>query len=207
MRSFLIVFVMSSFYLNSCNSPRPKEESEISEPNEPTALEVKVVRPEREDESTTDTSKIGLHPYNIEELPAKWVRLTQTDSIPIIYSTCDGGNRLISIIRKDEGFDLLMHGQQEDYEYNIKDTRITEAGIILIKATWVGSTEEQEFKFTWIDTDNGLGKWETTFHPNYYHVDEFVMEKFEQSFPKVEQPCIECFDPEDCAEMESLKSQ
>lgn len=203
MRNILFVLILSSVFSNSCNSPRTEESKEKTKPIESSVSEEKVVEQKKDEvEPKVEVVIIDLQLFNIDDIPSNWIRLTKTDSIPIIYSTCDGGNRLISILQKNEGYNLLMHGQQEDYEYTIKDTRINEAGIILITATWVNSTEEQEFKFKWIDVDNGLGKWETTFHPNFYHADEFISKKFEHNFPAVEQPCVECWGEEECDLME-----
>jgi hypothetical protein len=195
--------------MNSCNSPRTEETKENTKSIESSVSDEKVVEEQKTDtvKPKSEIVKKELQLFNIGDIPSNWIRLTKTDSIPIIYSTCDGGNRLISILKKDGGFNLLMHGQQEDYEYTVKDVRINESGIILITATWISSTDEQEFKFTWIDIENGLGKWETTFEPNFHHVDEFVSKEFEQNFPAIEQPCIECWGEEECDLMEKNKSE
>lgn len=170
MKKNLIAIILSLALLNFCKSPKAQEADKREE----------------------------LSSFNIEDIPSDWIRLTKTDSSSIIYNTCDGGNTLISIKKNIKGHNLLMHGSQEDYEFEIKNTLLDKNGNLLITATWVDSEEKQNIKFTWIDINSGLGKWETTFQPNYHHINEFVSKEFKDNFSEVEQPCIECWGEKEC---------
>lgn len=151
--------------------------------------------------------KVKTEPFDISTLPTDWTRLTMTDSIPIIYSTCDGGNRLISITTRNEKPGLLLHGQQEDYEFELIEAVKTESNIILITTKWRETEKRQIFRFSWTNEEKGLAKWETVYSTGFSPSDEFVMKEFEYKYQKVEQPCIECWDEEDCELMERNKNK
>lgn len=134
-------------------------------------------------------------PFDITVFPKEWVRLTENNGKLIIYNSCDGGNLLLTIKKKGENFGLLLHGQQEDYDYEILES--TQLGdTIFIKAKWTDSETKQDFKFFWTNKENGIGRWITT------HFDEIlVLADRQNDFEKVEQPCRECWGDE-CDEIE-----
>ena len=133
--------------------------------------------------------------FDLGSLPSDWVKLTETDSGLVIYNICEAGNRLLTITQEKDKFGILLHGLQEDYSYEVLDVS-QENDIIEIKAKWKNSEQLQNFKFSWFDSENGIGIWETTFFSG--RTDKYKFSTFERQFyfPIVDQPCSECWGDE-----------
>lgn len=152
--------------------------------------------------SCQKTSKESKEHFDLDTLPQKWVALTKTDTGLIIYNSCDGGNRLISILKNKSNYGLLLHGQQEDYEYIIEKVFKQSKDTILIETKWKDSEEKEVFKFIWSNKEKGLGVWTYSFVQNPV----FVTSDRQKDYPVFNQPCVECFG-EDCDEIEKLSKE
>lgn len=144
-----------------------------------------------------DTKKEAL---TLDTLPKDWVRLTEKDGHYIIYNSCDAGNLLIKISKKEKQFSLLLYGQQEDSEYEILESS-ERNDTLLLKAKLKEADEKQEFKFYWTDKAKGLGRFVTTFSSGFTSNNLFVSSDQQKKFKTVDQPCRECWGDE-CDEME-----
>jgi hypothetical protein len=146
-----------------------------------------------------------LHPFDITQLPNNWIRLTETDTVTIIYYSCDGGNMLITLNPEDSS--ILFHGQQEDIKYEYTRFGISEDSVIHFIVQ--ESNDLNTFALTRIEGKPGITKWDLT---NYYlgnelHEELFVSKEHENDFVSIEQPCIECWDEEFCDEIESKNNK
>lgn len=142
-------------------------------------------------------------PFDINTFPKAWVRLTVKNDKLIIYNSCDAGNLLLTISKKDEKFKLLLHGQQEDYDYEILES--TKLGdTVFIKTKWTDSDTKQDFKFFWTNKGKGLGRWITAYFGGKTRDYTFVLADRQNDFEKVDQPCRECWGDE-CDEIEKEK--
>lgn len=143
-------------------------------------------------------------PFNLTTLPADWVKLTKTDSGLIVYKSCDGGNLLLTITNKQNKPGILLHGTQEDYEFDILEAYQSTNDTVIIKARWVGTSKMQDFKFLWTDKAKQLGRWITTYNEDFTSNEVFITATKQNNFRKVDQPCRECW--EDCDYVEKLKN-
>lgn len=133
-------------------------------------------------------------------LPDNWVRLTEKDGKFVVYNSCDAGNMLLTISKGKKGFELLLHGQQEDYYFEILESaQIIDT--IYLNTKWQDSDERQEFKFFWIDKENGLARFLTTYSNGFTSDYLFVTMDKQTNFDKFVQPCRECWGDE-CDELE-----
>ncbi len=127
--------------------------------------------------------------FDISTLPKEWTCLTKTKKGLIIYSTCDGGNRLISIVGK-KSYELLLHGQQEDYKFKIKNVFKNKDNLITIKTQDTDTGKAEVFYFKWIDKNKGLGKWTYSFAQNLI----FVHAGKVKYYRKVHEDCTHFWD-------------
>ena len=142
-------------------------------------------------------------PFDLNTFPKEWVRLTDKNDKLIIYNSCDAGNLLLTISKKGEKFGLLLHGQQEDYDYEILES--TQLGdTVFIKTKWTDSDTKQDFKFFWTNKEKGLGRWITAYFGGKTRDYTFVLADRQNDFEKVDQPCRECWGDE-CDEIEKEK--
>lgn len=133
--------------------------------------------------------------FDLSQLPRNWVHLTETDSGLVVYNSCDAGNLLISFNNKSE---ILFHGQQEDYEFEILKTLLTENDSVDIVTNWKGTTNKQVFKFHWIDKEKGLIRLASSSPSKVGDNFVFVNQEQQSEFPSYDQPCIECWPEEEC---------
>lgn len=133
--------------------------------------------------------------FDLNSFPKEWVRLTDKDGKLVVYNSCDAGNLLLTISKNRDHFELLLHGQQEDYDFEILETAQLNDTIFL-KAKWKGSDEKQDFKFFWTDKEKGLGKFITTFSSGFTSDNLFVTGDKQTNFDKFDQPCRECWGDE-----------
>lgn len=141
--------------------------------------------------------------FDLNTFPKEWVRLTDKNGKLIIYNSCDAGNLLLTISKKGEKFKLLLHGQQEDYDYEVLES--TQLGdTVFIKTKWTDSDTKQDFKFFWTNKEKGLGRWITAYFNGKTQDYIFVLADKQNDFEKVDQPCRECWGDE-CDEIEKEK--
>jgi hypothetical protein len=150
--------------------------------------------------SCKDTNKES---FDLNSFPNDWVRLTDKDGKLVVFNSCDGGNLLLTISKNSDHFELLLHGQQEDYGFEILETtQISET--IFLKAKWKDSDEKQDFKFIWTDKEKGLGRFITTYSNGFTSDNLFVTSDKQNNFEKFDQPCRECWGDE-CDDIKSNK--
>lgn len=138
--------------------------------------------------------------FDLNSFPKDWVRLTDKDGKLVVYNPCDAGNLLLTISKKSGHFELLLHGQQEDYNFKILETTQLNDTIFL-KTKWKDSDEQQDFKFFWTNKEKGLGRFITTYSNGYTSDNIFVTSDKQTNFEKIDQPCRECWGDE-CDEIE-----
>lgn len=140
-------------------------------------------------------SQRHVEKFDLAQIPQNWTHLTQTDSGLVIYNSCDAGNLLISL--KDNS-EILFHGQQEDYEFEIIEALKTKNDTIRIKTNWKGTSDVQTFNMKWVDKQKGLIQMVSA-DPNSIAIDfVFVDKQLEKAFPTFDQPCKECWPEEGC---------
>jgi hypothetical protein len=139
--------------------------------------------------------------FDLSSLPNDWVRLTEKDGKLVVYNSCDAGNMLLTISKNKNEFELLLHGEQEDYDFKILDaTKLNDTTYLNVK--WKDSDEKQEFKFLWTDKGKGLGRFITTYSNGFISDNLFVTNDKQTNFEKYDQPCRECWGDE-CDEIEN----
>jgi hypothetical protein len=134
--------------------------------------------------------------FDMKSLPTEWVKLTQTDTGLIVFNSCDGGNLLLTITNKDNNIGLFMHGQQEDYTFEILKAIQTESDTVKINTKCTNSEDLIELKFFWIDKTNGLAKLISKSTNGIASDETFVTADRQKDFPTVNQPCRECWSDE-----------
>jgi hypothetical protein len=140
--------------------------------------------------------------FDLNLLQNEWVRLTEKDGKLVVYNSCDAGNLLLTITKTKDYFDLLLHGQQEDYDFEILETsQINDT--IFLNVKWKESDEKQDFKFFWTDKEKGLARFITTYSNGFTSDNLFVTKDKQTNFEKVDQPCKECWGDE-CDETETV---
>ena len=145
--------------------------------------------------------------FNLNSLPTDWVELTKTDSGFIVFNSCDMGNSLLTITNKPNNRGLLLHGTQEDYDFDILEAYQTINDTVIIKARWKESKKLQDWKFIWTNKAKQLGRWITTYSEGKDFISDnaFVTAANQKNFPKVDQPCRECWGDE-CDYEEKMKN-
>ena len=151
----------------------------------------------------TSCKETNKEAFDLNSFPNDWVRLTDKDGKLVVYNSCDAGNLLLTISKLNNHFELLLHGQQEDYDFKILEaTQLND--IIYLKAKRKDSDEQQEFKFFWADKEKGLGRFITTYSNGFTSDNLFVTKDKQITFEKFDQPCRECWG-DACDEIKSNK--
>jgi len=139
--------------------------------------------------------------FNLNSLPNEWVRLTEKNGKLVVFNSCDAGNLQLTITKNKDQYDLLLHGEQDNSEYEIIETfKLNDT--IFINAKWKRSNEKQEFKFFWADKQKYLGRFVTTYSNGFTSDNIFVTTEMQKNFEKIDQPCRECWGDE-CDEIEN----
>ncbi len=126
--------------------------------------------------------------FDLNSFPNNWVRLTDKDGKLVVYNSCDAGNLLLTISKLNNHFELLLHGEQEDYDYKILEaTRLNDT--IYLKAKWKDSNEQQKFKFFWTEKKKGLGRFITTYSNGFTSDNLFVTKDKQITFENLDQHC------------------
>ena len=130
--------------------------------------------------------------FDMKNLPTEWVKLTQTDTGLIVFNSCDAGNLLMTITNKNNKIGLFMHGQQEDYTFEILKAIQTKSDTVKIITKWTDSEDIIELKFFWIDQSKGLARLISKSTNGIASDEIFVAADRQKDFPTVDQPCREC---------------
>lgn len=139
--------------------------------------------------------------FDLNSFPKDWVSLTEKEGKLVIYNSCDAGNLLLKISKNRNNFDLILYGQQEDYEFKVlKSSQLNDT--IYFKTKWKNSKKKQDFKFFWINKENEIGKFITRYSNGYLSENIFVTNVKQTRFEKIDQPCKECWGDE-CDEIEN----
>ncbi len=86
-----------------------------------------------------------------------------------------------------------MHGQQEDYTFEILKAIQTESDTVKINTKWTDSEDLIELKFFWIDKTKGLARLISKATNGIASDETFVTADRQKDFPTVNQPCRECW--------------
>lgn len=139
-------------------------------------------------------------PYTLDTFPREWIAVEQEESRWVIYEPCDSSTPEIKIEREN-GKDVftVLSGQAAD-PYTLEKLEQTEDGSVIINTKIEGDTQALKFTFHKTPTTN---IWSVIAPDN---IETYYIEKqHSASFAKVVQPCRECWDDEQCAEMEKNK--
>lgn len=134
--------------------------------------------------------------YDVKTLPTEWVRLTKTSEGLVVYNTCDAGNLLLTITHTGKKSEIFLHGQQEDQEFEILNAYQTKNDTIVVKTKWKGTRTAQDFKFIPAEKEKHLGRWITTYPSGMTSNNIFVTTEKQMHYPKIDQPCKECWGEE-----------
>jgi len=137
---------------------------------------------------------------HLNTFPKDWVRLTEKNGKLVIYNSCEGGNLLLTFSKKQDHFELLAHGQQEDENFEIIESTHTN-DTVFMKTKSLISGNIIDYKFTWIDKEQGLGRF-LTISKSYKSDELFVTSEKQAKFEVIDQPCRECWGDE-CDEIAS----
>ena len=178
----IIIFSVLLFIAGSCGQA-PKKQAETAT--------------EKETLQTIDTVKNSgqYESFSLDSFPKEWVKLTMYENKYVIYQSCDAGNRQWRFSKNKDKYELLLYGEQEDYEFDIiKTYKVNDT--IFVESRWKLSEKTVNFKVLW-DKDNHLMRatnlWDAW--------DLFVEEKNVSNYEVYIQPCRECWGDE-CDEIE-----
>ena len=198
----LFAYLVSILLLTCCNQQHADESiGSTTEHINSSNITAKVTSDNDSNPELTSAiaNKSEYHEFDLYTLPHEWIRLTEADSGKVIFKSCDEGNKLISIMPKEDNFELLIHGQQEDSKYLITKALILDSTNIQLTVQLSTDSESENFNLKWLDITKGLIIWETTYLPGYEPTKEiFVSNEFKSEFIEIEQPCIECWTQEEC---------
>lgn len=197
MRLITTIIILLNFFW-SCNNEFEKESFTASAEK---TVEYKGLKNRNKEKVLKAVTETGTKHFDLSVIPKNWIQLTEINKKLAIYNSCDAGNLLITISSNSKNQSLLLHGQQENYDfsilnsYGLKDT-------VFIEAKWKDSNERQNFKFIWTDKENELANWITTFPSGSTSDNIFVTSGKKNNFTTINQPCKECWG-EDCEEIET----
>lgn len=134
--------------------------------------------------------------FDMKSLPTEWIKLTKTDTGFIIFNSCDAGNLLMTITNKNNKVGLFMHGQQEDYTFEILKAIQTDSDTVKINTKWTDSEGLIELNFFWDDKAKGLARLISKSTIGIALDETFVTADRQKDFPIVNQPCRECWGDE-----------
>jgi hypothetical protein len=119
--------------------------------------------------------------------------ITKTDSIDILYHYCNASINTIKVY-KDSVFEDFG---QEDYTMKVGKKELVENQILFFGKE-EQSVPEKKYNFKYLNKNKGY--WKIN---NKIYIDSLYI----NSLPSIKQPCIECWDKEDCDEMEKSKNK
>jgi len=165
----LVFFTMIVIVLCSCNQKKRQDNHKII------------------NKKTIDLSIIKDLP-NIKDIyNMAFYKVTQTDSIDIIFHYCDANVNTIKVYRDSIWEDF----GQESYTMSYSVSKVINNKIIFLS-----NPNQRDFTFEILDIQKGY--WEIN---NKIYIDSLKI----NTITHYEQPCIECWDEDDCAEMERRK--
>jgi len=133
--------------------------------------------------------------FDLNSFPNEWIRLTEKDGKFVIFNSCDAGNLRLSITKNNANLGLLLHGEQEDYSFEIFEfAQLSDT--IFLNTKWTDFDEKQAFKFIWSDKEQGLGRFITTYSNGFTSDNLFVTREKQGNFETYHQPCKECWGDE-----------
>jgi len=132
--------------------------------------------------------------FDLSTLSSEWIKLTQKDGKLIIYNSCDAGNLLLSITEQEKNYNILLHGQQENIEFDVLQS-ILIGDSVVVKTKWKHEEDVINFRFVWQDKENGIGRWVIPNSGDLRNI-LFVDSMNEDNFEQIDQPCRECWGDE-----------
>ena len=151
-------------------------------------------------QTTESAGNDTIENFSIETFPSQWVQVQQKDNKWVIFEPCDAANPEFKF-GKENGKDILtfLSGQSAD-PYSIESYSMQpDSSVHFI--TYVGENSPT-FEFTFSKTKE---KHIWTIKTPDNSSSNFIEAKYKGNFSKFVQPCRECWDEEQCAEMEKSK--
>lgn len=133
---------------------------------------------------------------DVTPFEGEWISLTLIKGERVIYNSCDGGNLLLTLSREEQGYTLLLHGEQEDTPMTVVGSSQQTDTLIMTCATrgWSGN---QKVKVVWQDRKQGLAHWVIQQANRNIRSGGFVSAPHKKAFKEIDQPCRECWG-DDC---------
>lgn len=151
-------------------------------------------------QTTEPTNNSPTENFTLGMFPAEWLQVQQKDNKWVIFEPCDASTQEFKF-SKENGKDVLtfLSGQSAD-PYNIENyTMQPDSSIHFI--TRVGENSPA-FEFTFSKTkEKHIWSVKTPDNTSSH----FIETKYKGNFSKFVQPCRECWNEEQCAEMEKSK--
>ncbi len=142
--------------------------------------------------SCEDTRTVS---FDLKNLPSDWVQLTKKNGKFVVYNSCDSGNLLMTISKNENKFKLLLHGEQEDSEFEIlKSFKLGDT--IFLNTKSIDSGEAQKFSIFWLEKQKNTARWITKYPTGYISDNIFVSKEKQTNFERIDQPCKECWGEE-----------
>lgn len=136
--------------------------------------------------------------FDLSQFPQQWTQLTKTDSGLIVFNSCYMGNSKLTFSKKNEQFELLMDGTQEDDSLLVSVASISNDTIVLVlKLRDTNYSTIIKF-FDW-NKNHGVisSKWGNN-DISFYTTNEKLFK-----YSVVDQPCKECWPEEECDYIDS----
>lgn len=147
--------------------------------------------------STADSNH---NTYTADTFPREWINVEQKENDWIIFEPCDAATPELQI-SKENGKNIftVLSGHVAD-PYSIEQFQQNSDGSVTISVRYESDPETLKFTFSKTGADN---VWTVKAPDN---IESNYIEKQNSSkFKKVVQPCRECWEEADCAEMEKSK--
>jgi hypothetical protein len=129
-------------------------------------------------------------------IPSTWIKLTEHGGKSVIFYPCDADN-----IRVELRPDTLIIGWGQDAEqFFIESIDRVEVNQLSIKARSEYEDEPHEFTVELLDDKNSQARWHIWDDASSSEL--FTEEKVAVQYKEVKQPCRECWEDEQCDEME-----
>ena len=144
--------------------------------------------PEKAREAPAEKSKPAKE--GITGMASKWSKLTEKDGKKVIFEPCDASNTAVKVDQEQKMITYM--GGQEAIEYPYSEAEQKDDGSVIFKLN--------EGETISVSSPNAsTSEWDLLFEGKIVMTHSDNPEKYEV----FEQPCLECWGPEECDEMEN----
>ena len=149
---------------------------------------------------SSGTKSPGSNTFTLDTFPKEWINVEQKENSWIIFEPCDAVTPEFKISRENgKNVFMVMSGQAAD-PYNLEKLEQNADGSVTLSVQYKGDSEIFTFNFSKTSSGN---IWLVKTPDN---AESYYMEKQHSTgLKKVVQPCRECWEEADCAEMEKSK--